>query len=174
VGNKFSYFFQTLVVICISALCFLLFKEVLPKRIFSEAKPSAKNVVVDSILLEAVALDEKTKSTAEKGVDTFRRKKIVFEQIDGIAFPPEEYEQYKGFQFLIPFFEKLYLLETEQKGDIRIAYFGDSMTDGDLIVQDFRNALQSQYGGKGVGFVSITESIDTNTPLGSAVFTLTG
>ena len=70
-GHKFSYFFQTLVVICISALCFLLFKEVLPKRIFSEAKPSAKNVVVDSILLEALALDEKTKSTAEKGVDTF-------------------------------------------------------------------------------------------------------
>jgi DNA invertase Pin-like site-specific DNA recombinase len=25
-----------------------------------------------------------------------------------------------------------------------------------------------------VGFISITESIDTNTPLGSAVFTLTG
>jgi lysophospholipase L1-like esterase len=156
VGNKISYFFQTLAVISISAVCFLFFKEVLPKRIFSESKPSAKNVVVDSILLEAVALDEKSESKAEKGVDTFRRKKIVFEQIDGITFPPEEYEQYKGFQFLIPFFEKLYLLETEQKGDIRIAYFGDSMTDGDLIVQDFRNSLQSQYGGKGVGFVSIT------------------
>ncbi|WP_321539053.1 hypothetical protein [Flavobacterium piscinae] len=30
------------------------------------------------------------------------------------------------------------------------------MTDGDLIVQDFRSAMQSKYGGKGVGFVSIT------------------
>lgn len=155
-GSKISYFFQTVAVIFISAVCFLFFKEVLPKRIFSEAKPSAKNVVVDSILLEAVALDEQSESKPEKAIDTFKRKKIVFEQIDGITFPPEEYEEYKGFQFLIPFFEKLYLLETEQKGDIRIAYFGDSMTDGDLIVQDFRNAFQSQYGGKGVGFVSIT------------------
>lgn len=154
--NKISYFFQTLAVIFISALCFLFLKEVLPKRIFSESQSASKNVVVDSVLLEAVSLNEKRESTAEKALDTFKRKKIVFEQIEGIAFPPEEYEQYKGFQFLIPFFEKLYLLETEQKGDIRIAYFGDSMTDGDLIVQDFRSAMQSKYGGKGVGFVSIT------------------
>lgn len=153
---KISYFIQTLAVIIISAVCFVLMKEVLPKRIFSEAKSSTKNVVVDSILLEAVTLEEKTETIGEKAVDTFKRKKMVFEQIDGITFPPEEYEQYKGFQFLIPFFEKLFLLEMEQKGDIRIAYFGDSMTDGDLIVQDFRNALQSKYGGKGVGFVSIT------------------
>ncbi|MCB0443847.1 MAG: hypothetical protein KDC50_07335 [Flavobacterium sp.] len=151
-----SYFFQAVVVIFIAAVCFLFFKEVLPKRIFSESKSSAKNVVVDSILLEAVAQDEKIEKDIEKVVDTLQRKKIVFEQIDGITFPPETYEQYKGFQFLIPFFEKLYLLETEQKGDIRIAYFGDSMTDGDMIVQDFRNSFQSQYGGKGVGFVSIT------------------
>ena len=153
--NKISYFIQTVAVIFISALCFLLLKEVLPKRIFSESKSTAKNIVVDSVLLEAVALDKKSEPI-EKAIDTFSRKKIVFEQIDGITFPSEEYEQYKGFQFLIPFFEKLYLLETEQKGDIRIAYFGDSMTDGDMIVQDFRSAMQSQYGGKGVGFVSIT------------------
>lgn len=156
VSNRISYFFQTFAVVFISALCFLFFKEVLPKRIFPEAKATATNVVIDSVLLEAVALDEKIERKAEKAVDTFRRKKIVFEQIDGITFPPEAYEQYKGFQFLIPFFEKLYLLETEQKGDVRIAYFGDSMTDGDMIVQDFRNSLQSQFGGSGVGFVSIT------------------
>jgi lysophospholipase L1-like esterase len=155
VSTKTSYFFQTLAVIFISALCFLFFKEVLPKRIFLEPTISLKNVVVDSLLLETIALEEEI-YTDEKTSDTFYRKKIVFEQIDGIIYPPEEYGQYKGFQYLIPFFEKLYQLETKQEGDIRIAYFGDSMTDGDLIVQDFRKAMQTQFGGEGVGFVSIT------------------
>lgn len=39
---------------------------------------------------------------------------------------------------------------------IRIAYFGDSMIEGDLITGDLRQALQSTFGGEGVGFVPIT------------------
>lgn len=152
---KATYFFRTLAVILLSAVFFLVFKSILPKRIFSETKIASKHVTIDSILLETISAEQEI-STAENGVDSFSRKKIVFEEIDGITFPAEEYEQYKGFQYLIPFYEKLYQMETEQKGDVRIAYFGDSMTDGDMIVQDFRRALQNQYGGKGVGFVSIT------------------
>lgn len=152
---KATYFFRTLAVILLSAVFFLVFKSILPKRIFSETKIASKHVTIDSILLETISAEQEI-STAENGVDSFSRKKIVFEEIDGITFPAEEYEQYKGFQYLIPFYEKLYQMETEQKGDVRIAYFGDSMTDGDMIVQDFRRALQNQYGGKGVGFVPIT------------------
>lgn len=152
---KVTYFFRTLVVILLSAVFFLIFKSFLPKQIFSETKLATKHVLIDSVLLETIS-GEKKISTAENGVDSFSRKKIVFEQINGITFPDEEYEKYKGFQYLIPFYEKLYQMETEQKGDIRIVYFGDSMTDGDMIVQDFRRALQNQYGGNGVGFVPIT------------------
>ena len=39
---------------------------------------------------------------------------------------------------------------------VRIAYFGDSLIEGDLITQDLRNSLQKQFGGRGVGFVPIT------------------
>jgi hypothetical protein len=53
-------------------------------------------------------------------------------------------------------FEKLFQLETKKEGNVRIAYFGDSMTDGDLIVKDFRTYLQEKFGGQGVGFVNIT------------------
>lgn len=162
VNRSFSYFFQTFAVIVLSGIAFLFFKEILPKRIFSQAKPAAKNIVIDSVLLESIILDEKEISKATLGVDSFKRKRIVYEKVDGIAFPDEQFEQYKGFQFLIPFFEKLYLLENEQKGDVRIAYFGDSMTDGDMIVQDFRSYFQSQYGGKGVGFVPITSESATS------------
>ena len=35
----------------------------------------------------------------------------------------------------------------------RIAYFGDSMIEGDLLTGDLRNLLQTEFGGSGVGFV---------------------
>jgi len=37
----------------------------------------------------------------------------------------------------------------------RIAYFGDSMIEGDLLTGDLRNSLQTAFGGSGVGFVPI-------------------
>lgn len=89
--------------------------------------------------------------------DTLTNKTISFVSNPlGIKFSSEKFEQYKGYQYLIPFFEKLYQLETNKKGKARIAYFGDSMTDGDMIVQDVRTQFQSVFGGEGVGFVNIT------------------
>ncbi|MFT7385459.1 MAG: hypothetical protein ACI82E_000209, partial [Nonlabens sp.] len=64
-------------------------------------------------------------------------------------------KSYTGIQHLTRFFEKLYELDQSKEGKVRIAYYGDSMIDGDLIVQDFRSALQSRFGGRGVGFVPI-------------------
>lgn len=56
------------------------------------------------------------------------------------------------------FFSKLKLALTKGK-KIRIAYFGDSMIEGDLITQDIRDALQKKFGGSGVGFVPITSPV---------------
>jgi lysophospholipase L1-like esterase len=48
------------------------------------------------------------------------------------------------------------LRQTKATGSkTRIAYFGDSMIEGDLLTGDLRNLLQSQFGGTGVGFVPI-------------------
>ncbi|MDR0420124.1 MAG: hypothetical protein LBH30_01520 [Prevotellaceae bacterium] len=38
---------------------------------------------------------------------------------------------------------------------IRIAYFGDSFIEGDLLTGSLRNLFQQKYGGKGVGFVPV-------------------
>lgn len=38
---------------------------------------------------------------------------------------------------------------------VRIAYFGDSMIEGDLITGDLRNSLQQEFGGTGVGYVPV-------------------
>ncbi len=150
--NK-SYFFQSFAIVLLAAVAFIGFKQFLPKKIFPEGVASSKNVLIDSMLLDAVAKD--VKSTAK---DTLINEKIVFDPTEGIVFPSEKFEDYKGYQYLISFYEKLYQLETNAAtpGTVRIAYFGDSMTDGDMIVQDLRANYQTKFGGQGVGFVSIT------------------
>ena len=149
--NTKSYFFQSFLIVLLAAGAFIGFKQFLPKKLFPESTVDSKNVLIDSMLLDAVAKDTPTSK------DTLINQKIVFDETEGILFPPEKFEDYKGYQYLISFFEKLYQLEQNpEASNVRIAYFGDSMTDGDMIVQDLRANYQTQFGGQGVGFVSIT------------------
>ena len=39
---------------------------------------------------------------------------------------------------------------------VRVAFLGDSFIEGDILVADFRSALQQRFGGRGVGSVPIT------------------
>ena len=149
-----SYFFQSFLIILLSAIFFLVIKGILPKKIFSEKTQNIKNVLIDSMLIDAYN-SEKTSQISEIE-DTLTNYRVVFNEYNGIVFPDENYENYQGNHYLISFYEKLFQLQNKQNGTVRIAYFGDSMTDGDMIVQDLRSNFQSQYGGKGVGFVAIT------------------
>ncbi|MBP9925669.1 MAG: hypothetical protein KBF45_06730 [Cyclobacteriaceae bacterium] len=42
---------------------------------------------------------------------------------------------------------------------VRIAFFGDSFIEGDVLCGSFRDTLQNLYGGRGVGFVPITSEV---------------
>lgn len=57
------------------------------------------------------------------------------------------------------FLDALAGLKTGQRKKVRIAYFGDSMIEGDLITEDLRDSLQLVFGGAGVGFVPITSVV---------------
>jgi lysophospholipase L1-like esterase len=57
------------------------------------------------------------------------------------------------------FMAKLHQLKRTGKTRIRIAYFGDSMIEGDLMTQTIRELLQAEFGGSGVGFVPITSLV---------------
>jgi hypothetical protein len=59
--------------------------------------------------------------------------------------------------FLSHFFESIKAVKQGNK--VRVAYFGDSMIEGDLLTQDLRYLMQKQFGGKGVGFVPITSPV---------------
>lgn len=151
--NK-PYFVQSFAIIVLSVVAFVVFKQFLPRRIFTETNTVTKNVVIDSLLLEAV--QETETDTAANEADTITQAKITFKEKKGIQYPTEDFEDYKGNQHLLELFEKLAKLESKQEGNVRIAYFGDSMTDGDMIVKDLRKRLQDKFGGEGVGFVNIT------------------
>lgn len=133
--NK-SYFIQAFLIILFAAMFFIGFKEILPKRIFPETSNLTENVIVDSLMLEAISDSEVVEKIEEPVLDTL----VIVEDSN----------------FLGAFFQKLQELETLGKGSVRIGYFGDSMTDGDFIVQDLRQLFQDVYGGLGVGFLSIT------------------
>ncbi len=145
--NK-SYFFQSFLIVLLAGILFLGLKEVLPSRIFPETPATNANMVIDSLMLEALQ-EEESYVEQEQAKDT-----VLVESLkDEITREPHPTDT---LQHLTHFFEKLQKLEEGKVTKLRIAYFGDSMTDGDYIVQDLRRLFQNEFGGKGVGFVSIT------------------
>lgn len=58
------------------------------------------------------------------------------------------------------FIEGLQTLQQSGTGNIRIAYYGDSIIEGDLITGKLREQLQASYGGSGVGLVPVTSIVN--------------
>lgn len=52
-----------------------------------------------------------------------------------------------------------FFMAFKSKKKVRIAYFGDSMIEGDLITQTIRELYQKKYGGSGVGLVPLTSPV---------------
>lgn len=58
------------------------------------------------------------------------------------------------------FMDGLQALQQNGTGNIRIAYFGDSIIEGDLITGKLREQFQAAYGGSGVGLVPVTSIVN--------------
>lgn len=139
-----KYFYQTFILLILSGLLFLVFRIALPKSVFATEKLDNKFVVQDSLMLQAIKEDEK--KTPKKIVKDIEIKPVEKQKTLPVATTSSE---------LANFYKALYQLKNGKTKNVRIAYFGDSMNDGDLIVQDFRMFFQKEFGGKGVGFVNI-------------------
>jgi hypothetical protein len=59
---------------------------------------------------------------------------------------------------LKPFFAAVDSIKS-QGNTVRIAFYGDSFVEGDILIGDLRDTLQSLWGGGGVGFVPITSEV---------------
>jgi hypothetical protein len=93
----------------------------------------------------------KLKNTKNTLAD-LKRERLVLDSINRVV----NYDG--GEKGLINFMSALYDVEKHDKGTCRIAYFGDSMIEGDLISMSLRNSYQEKYGGQGVGFVPIVST----------------
>ena len=62
-----------------------------------------------------------------------------------------------SFGDLSAFFEALYSLHQKVQS-IHVAYFGDSMIEGDILTMDLRKSLQQRFGGRGIGFMPLTSA----------------
>ena len=82
-----SYFLRSFLIILMAACFFLGLKEVLPKKIFAAAKGPSKNVLIDSMLIDA--FESVPDSVAITPNDTMSDQKIVFEESFGVTFPEE-------------------------------------------------------------------------------------
>lgn len=78
------------------------------------------------------------------------------------TLPPEIQEATRGIADYSPegnmarFYRRL-----QEGGLVRIAYFGDSFVEGDILTAPLREMLQEAYGGGGVGFVDIATGMES-------------
>ncbi|HNU42039.1 MAG TPA: hypothetical protein PKH83_06075, partial [Cyclobacteriaceae bacterium] len=50
-------------------------------------------------------------------------------------------------------------LKQSNRRQVRIAFYGDSFIEGDVLCGSFRDTLQELYGGRGVGFVPVASEV---------------
>ena len=152
--------------------------------LFPEPSIDTDNIVVDEWMQQAIKEDSlaesatntiQTKTAAEiiagvpnekESTDTiFAEDKVVEKKeiVEGTKQLKEFPDEINESIYLNHFYHSLEQLEkSPNTKKVRIAYFGDSMTDGDMIVQDLRKLFQEKYGGAGVGFVPITSESATS------------
>lgn len=152
-----SYFGKSILLIVLAVIAFLGFKQVLPERLFSsEQTPSNNaNIVIDSLMLEAMTDSAAVAVVTPDSVETTPKENVTDDTDEENANLNPSLTA-DGYNSLKRFYAKLYELEKSKSGKVRIGYFGDSMNDGDYIVQDVRSEFQGKYGGQGVGFVAIS------------------
>jgi lysophospholipase L1-like esterase len=146
-----SYFGKAILFVALSVAAFLVFKEVLPERLFSEHVEVNENILMDSMAL--MAQSDTTEIHDTPVIESDSAKTQAYEEVDAHFNPVLTAD---GYQNLNRFYTKLRELQEAKTGKVRIAYFGDSMNDGDYIVQDIRSEFQENYGGEGVGYVAVS------------------
>ena len=168
-------FKKVILLIVLSILIFLGLKAYLPDRLFPDKPSSETNTLIDSVLLEALSYEQfaELPNGEPSSIDTITTEKVNIKGHDAEeSYSPkdEDIELFSiesdslsdptitvdGYRFLQHFYAKLAKMEQDSVGKVRVAYFGDSMNDGDFIVQDVRSLLQDRFGGNGVGYVAIT------------------
>jgi len=113
---------------------------------------------LSKVWLRPASVPAEVVSTQEKHLERIPLSPTA-QKFPDFVLPPEVFTdahaQYTGNKHLDPFRALL-----KQGGEqIRIAYFGDSSIEGDLVAQTLRESLQQQFGGEGVGFLPLLPTV---------------
>lgn len=131
---------------------FDLFSDVRPARVVSD--PGA----LDSLLLDSLSMaTPDTLVIADPGASDSLMQG-PFPPVDSIYFG-KIFEDYSFRQDGLNRFYAAIDSIGSHRHAVRVAFFGDSFVEGDILIGDLRDTLQSVWGGGGVGFVPITSEV---------------
>ncbi len=149
-----EYSYQPLwIVLC--TLLFLVAIAYIPKEFLLSNKLKSVDLIAD---IRHVSSTAKVEIATSRPLDTAVIAQLPIE--DDSVINPELIPNLNGDSACsMNIFYKSIQDIKHQKKKIRIAYFGDSVIEGDLITENLRRLLQNKYGGRGIGFVPITSAV---------------
>lgn len=118
--------------------------------------PKETPLLIDDFLSDVI--EEEISNDAVPKVDTVG---VRLDSIRIVATTDEDKEEAKPVileeqPMMKQFFSTLERLENGENVQVRIAIFGDSLEDADMLVMQLRHYMQKRFGGMGVGFVPMT------------------
>jgi lysophospholipase L1-like esterase len=172
--KRYYSFLSAISILVLAGGLFYFLKPYLPSTIFVE-NTNGNAVVMDNMMLKAATNADSIALKRQK--DSVLKSLELLEEVENSFITAAEFDlavqpvidatasdklpesllmnSYTGSKHLETFYNKLYRIKNGSGEKLRIAYYGDSMIDGDLIVQDLRVLFQENFGGNGVGFVPI-------------------
>ncbi len=165
-----NYFLQT-ILLAILVLAMLLGLSLLPEnqslgdlslkkmdilQDIRQSVPISDSIVLDPALPDTLATVISDSTNLIKS-DTMLVTPVIIPLKDSSEFGQIIEDYTAGQQGMHSFFRAVDSIKNG--GTVRIAWYGDSFVEGDILIGDLRDTLQTLWGGKGVGFVPITSEV---------------
>jgi len=122
----------------------LLALSVIPAFDIGEFHFKRINILSDILRKDVVAVTDTTKPMKPVYVDTCKT---------GVTCVEDYSRDTSGLNVFLS------ALDSSKNKTVRIAWFGDSYVEGDILLDPLRDTLQALFGGSGVGFVPITSEV---------------
>ena len=149
-GNYLSKSFLLLLLVIISLLVF----SFVPNQVWKNLQLKQIDLLGDIRASVDKPLQQTTKTDTSKIVVP---STISILKKDSVKVGPIRIEDYSENKRALHHFYRA--LKEVRQHPVRIAFFGDSFIEGDILCGSFRDTLQQIYGGRGVGFVPITSDV---------------
>ncbi|MEZ4940332.1 MAG: hypothetical protein R3D58_05660 [Saprospiraceae bacterium] len=122
--------------------------------VFADIRASNRDTVPQDPPGQAIAPPMDTTEVPDSGLDSLGYVRAVSPDLFGQIIEDYTPEQ----TGMDRFFAAVDAIRTQRRA-VRIAFFGDSFVEGDILLGDLRDTLQTRWGGAGVGYVPITSEV---------------